>query len=272
MSPTAGAQPQDRQREPFGRDRASEEARGHRAADPSQGGETPAEELLREGAVTVHGRIAGSSNATLLVTCAAGETGQPELLAVYKPVRGERPLWDFPPGLHRREVAAYELDRLLGWQLVPETVLRGDGPYGPGSMQRVVAADDEHYFSVRDDEGWHPLLRRIAAFDVLINNADRKAGHVLHAEGTLYGIDHGLTFHEEDKLRTVIWDFVGDPLGGEVTAGLKRITSGDELPDALQGLLDGAEVDALIARAEMLLAEGCLPEPGPGRPYPWPLV
>ena len=125
----------------------------------------------------VHGRIAGSSNATLLVTCRLqGE----ELLAVYKPLQGERPLWDFPGGLFRREVAAYALCESLGWGLVPETVERREGPFGPGSVQRFVHEDGtSHYFTLRDEPKWHSVLKRLAAFDVVANNADRKSGHVL---------------------------------------------------------------------------------------------
>jgi len=170
--------------------------------------------LLREGDMEVHGRIAGSSNATLLVTC---RSGPDELMAVYKPVQGERPLWDFPGGLFRREVAAYELSEALGWGLVPMTVDRVNGPYGQGSIQRFVHEDGgDHYFTLRDDPQWHPTLQRMCAFDVVANNADRKSGHVLLAEDRLWAIDNGLCFNEEDKLRTVIWDFGGQPLEPEV--------------------------------------------------------
>ena len=171
------------------------------------------ESVLAEGEMEVHGRIAGSSNATLLVTCRLGDE---ELLAVYKPHKGERPLWDFPGGLFRREVAAYALSEALGWGLVPETVLRAEGPFGEGSVQRFVHEDGregtEHYFTLRDDPAWHGDARRLCAFDVVANNADRKSGHVLLAEERLWAIDHGLCFNEDDKLRTVIWDFGGTPL------------------------------------------------------------
>jgi uncharacterized repeat protein (TIGR03843 family) len=232
---------------------------------------TPASALdvLARGDITVHGRIAGSSNATLLATCALDGC---ELAAVYKPVRGERSLWDFPPGLHRREMAAHLLAEALGWGLVPETVLRDDAPFGTGSLQRVVPEDGaSHYFTLRDEVRWHPLLRKLAAFDVVANNADRKSGHVLAAEGTLWAIDHGLTFHAEPKLRTVIWDFAGEPLDAAVAADLRRLVDGGP-PPRLAPLLDDAEQDALVERAAGLLAAGCLPHPGHGRPYPWPLV
>ena len=225
-------------------------------------------EVLERGNIEVHGRIAGSSNVTLLVTCAVDGA---ETLAVYKPIRGERELWDFPPGLHRREVAARELSEWLGWGFVPETVLR-DGPFGVGSVQRVVPEDGvSHYFTLRDEARWHPELRRIAAFDIVANNADRKSGHVLLAEGRLWAIDNGLTFHPESKLRTVIWDFTGDPLDDDVRDALRRIVD-EPLPQSLRDLLESDELDALLERADELLREGRLPPPRHERPYPWPLV
>jgi uncharacterized repeat protein (TIGR03843 family) len=227
-----------------------------------------AADLLEKGRMHVHGRIAGSSNVTLLVTCESDGT---EVLAVYKPLAGERELWDFPPGLHRREVAARVLSDWLGWGIVPETVLREDGPFGEGSVQRVVDEDGvSHYFTLRDDPRWHAELRRIAAFDVLTNNADRKSGHVLLSGDRLWAIDHGLTFHEEPKLRTVIWDFAGDPLDEPVREALRRLDDG--LPEGLYELLDAGERRAVAARARALVRAGRLPKPGGGRPYPWPLV
>lgn len=226
-------------------------------------------EVLRRGDITVHGRIAGSSNATLLVTCALGDH---ELLAVYKPVAGERELWDFPPGLHRRELAAFELAGALGWDLVPETLLREDGPFGPGSFQVVVDEDGvSHYFTLRDEVRWQADLRRIAVFDVLANNADRKSGHVLLADGRLWAIDHGLTFHAEPKLRTVIWDFVGDELDAGIVSDVRAFVDGG-VPPGLAELLSEEEGEALVERAVKLLAEGCLPAPRSDRSYPWPLV
>ena len=226
-------------------------------------------DVLERGRIEVRGRIAGSSNITLLVTCA---TDEEELLAVYKPVAGERELWDFPPGLHRREVAARLLSDWLGWHIVPETVLREDAPFGEGSLQRVVDEDGiSHYFTLRDDPHWHPELRRIAVFDVLANNADRKSGHVLLAGDRLWAIDHGLTFHTEPKLRTVIWDFAGDRLDDALREDLAELVD-SPLPSALAELLDDEEVHALFRRARALLRAGTLPTPGTGRPYPWPLV
>lgn len=227
------------------------------------------DDVLARGDITVHGRIAGSSNVTLLVTCEAEGT---ELLAIYKPVAGERELWDFEPGLHRREVAARVLSEWLGWGLVPETVLRDDGPFGEGSLQRVVEEDGEsHYFTLRDDPRWHADLRRIAAFDVVANNADRKSGHVLLSDGRLWAIDHGLTFHAQRKLRTVIWDFAGDPLDDKVREDVARLLD-EAVPAALQAMLDDEELDALVRRARALVRARRLPTPLGDRPYPWPLV
>src|SRR5580698_1325500 len=180
--------------------------------------------ILTEGEMEVHGRIAGSSNATLLVTC---RLGSDELLAVYKPEQGERPLWDFPGGLYRREVAAFKLSEVLGWGLVPETIQRPEGPFGVGSVQRFVHEDGtSHYFTLRDDPKWHPSLQLMCAFDVVANNADRKSGHVLLAEDRLWAIDNGLCFNEHDKLRTVIWDFGGIPIEPEARDALERLGTG----------------------------------------------
>jgi hypothetical protein len=220
----------------------------------------------------VHGRIAGSSNATLLVTCRLdGE----ELLAVYKPSKGERPLWDFPGGLFRREVAAYVLSEWLGWGLVPETVERDEGPFGPGSVQRFVHEDGtSHYFTLREDPQWQPTLMQMCAFDVVANNADRKSGHVLLAEERLWGIDNGLCFNVHDKLRTVIWDFGGTPLEPRVQEDLARLAH-ERPPARLCDLLEPAEVAATLDRATWLLSLRALPElvdDGEWPPYPWPLV
>jgi uncharacterized repeat protein (TIGR03843 family) len=232
--------------------------------------EAKVEEILTEGEMEVHGRIAGSSNATLLVTCRLdGE----ELLAVYKPSKGERPLWDFPGGLFRREVAAYVLSEWLGWGLVPETVERAEGPFGRGSVQRFVHEDGtSHYFTLRDDPRWHPTLMRLCAFDVVANNADRKSGHVLlGSEGRIWAIDHGLCFHRQHKLRTVIWDFAGCEVPGGLRRDLGRVRG--TVPEVFSGLLAEEEIDAVGARITSLLRAGVFPEPlGDRPPYPWPLV
>jgi uncharacterized repeat protein (TIGR03843 family) len=235
-------------------------------------GEHGVAEVLTEGEMEVHGRIAGSSNATLLVTCRLGDE---ELLAVYKPGKGERPLWDFPGGLYRREVAAFVLSETLGWGLVPETILRPEGPFGEGSVQRFVHEDGtSHYFTLRDEPAWHPTLMQLCAFDVVANNADRKSGHVLLAEERLWAIDNGLCFNEHDKLRTVIWDFGGVPLAPEDTRALQRLAE-DGAPRALCELLSPGEVAATLDRASWLVGLGCLPEmdhDSDWPPYPWPLV
>ena len=234
--------------------------------------ETAVKDVLTRGDMEVHGRIAGSSNATMLVTC---RLGADELLAVYKPARGERPLWDFPGGLFRREVAAYVLSETLGWGLVPETVERPEGPFGPGSVQRFVHEDGtSHYFTLRDEPQWHPVLMELCAFDVVANNADRKSGHVLLAEDRLWAIDNGLCFNQHDKLRTVIWDFGGLPLEPSVQADLSRLAH-DGPPPALCQLLDPEEVAATWDRVAWLLSLRVLPElvdDGGWPPYPWPLV
>jgi hypothetical protein len=227
-------------------------------------------EVLAEGALEVHGRIPDSSNATLLVTV---RLGSDEVLAVYKPERGERPLWDFPPGLWRREVAAYELDVLLGTGCVPLTIAR-DADFGPGSVQRWVHEEGvEHYLTLRGDAALADWFRALAAFDVVANNTDRKSGHVLLEDGRCWAIDNGLCFHVDDKLRTVIWEFAGEPLEDGLRERLTAIAEGDVAP--LRGLLDAEEVAATKRRAAQLAAAGTLPEPDEGGrypPWPWPIV
>jgi uncharacterized repeat protein (TIGR03843 family) len=227
-------------------------------------------ELLTRGAVTIRGRMPWASNATFLAEIALdGET----TLGVYKPERGERPLWDFPPGLYKREVAAYHLSEALGWGLVPPTVCREDGPYGEGSIQLFVPADfEQHYFTLREHAEHRDRLERICVFDLLANNADRKGGHCLAGDdGTIYAIDNGLTFHEEMKLRTVIWDFGGEPIPRALLADVKRALTG-ALPRAVADLLDARERQALVARARAVLKAGRFPEDTTGHRYPWPLV
>lgn len=227
-------------------------------------------EILTHGEVEVQGRMPWSSNGTFLVICRAGDL---ELLAVYKPHRGERPLFDFPGGLYRREVAAYELSVFLGWDLVPETVLRHDAPFGVGSLQRFVTADfSQHYFSLFEDERHHDALRAVCAFDLLANNADRKAGHCLLGEdGHIWGIDNGLCFHVQPKLRTVIWEFGGQPIPPRLLGSLDALAPGP--PDALDNLLTCEDAREISRRAAALLAEPRFPAPDPERRhYPWPLV
>lgn len=207
----------------------------------------------------------------------AGDDGR-AATAVYKPRRGESPLWDFPQGtLFRREAAAYRLARLLGWDFIPPTVIR-DGPQGVGSVQAFVRHDPEsHFFVQRDDPALVPQLQRIAIFDFIANNADRKGGHCLLDEaGQIWGIDHGLCFHEEYKMRTVIWDWAEeavpeDWLGVVEEVGLQLAASTSEAAPFLE-LISKAERTALLSRIDRLLRRRTFPAPGPHRSYPWPLV
>jgi uncharacterized repeat protein (TIGR03843 family) len=227
--------------------------------------------ILARGQVELSGRLPWSSNGTFLAElCLDGVT----LPAVYKPLRGERPLWDFPDGLYRREVAAYEVSAALGWEMVPETVAREDGPYGAGSYQRFVSADfTEHYFTLLEQPVHHGALRRIAVFDLLSNNADRKSGHcLLGDDGRIWGIDHGLCFAVPPKLRTVIWDFSGEAIDGDLLADLARFAA-SPAPATLHELLHVDEIDAVVKRAAAIVRSGAFPNPDPDRrPYPWPMV
>jgi hypothetical protein len=228
---------------------------------------------LAEGDLEILGLMPNASNYTFL---ARADAGDEEILAIYKPRRGEIPLWDFPRGtLCTREVAAYELSLALGWPHVPPTVLR-DGPEGEGAVQLFVRFDPEqHYFTLegerRDD------FERVAAFDVVANNADRKAGHCLLGEdGTVWVIDHGVCFAVEPKLRTVIWEFADRPVPDPVLQDLRRVRQ--ELTDGplrmrFASLLSDTEVEALAARIDALVGSGVFPAPDPdARPYPWPPV
>ncbi|MFF8595527.1 SCO1664 family protein [Streptomyces sp. NPDC015220] len=257
-------------------------------------------ELLARGELTVRGRIREASNAALFCTVACDGL---EASCVYKPVAGERPLWDFPDGtLAGREVAAYEVSEATGWGLVPPTVLR-DGPYGEGMVQLWIEADPEaELLALLDAEepepGWKAIgfaevdedrtallvhadderLRRLAVLDAVINNADRKGGHLLPtADGRLYGIDHGVTFNVDDKLRTLLWGWAGDPLPQEAVGVLKGLKDalgeGGALAARLSGLITPAETDATRARVDALLAAGTHPEPSGQWPaIPWPPV
>jgi len=228
-------------------------------------------ELLAHGSIEVVGRVSGSSNQALLVELrAGGASGH----AIYKAERGERHLWDFPAGLWRREVAAFELDRALGTELVPPTVGRDDGPFGPGSLQWWV--DDngvDHYFTLRergDLMGWFAAL---GAFDVIANNADRKSGHVLYDGSRCWAIDNGLCFHVDEKLRTVIWEYAGESISAELIESIARFASGD-VGHVAKWLLP-EELALTMERARMLAEHGSLPLPDEDRdwpPYPWPLV
>jgi uncharacterized repeat protein (TIGR03843 family) len=230
--------------------------------------------LLATGDVEVLGRLPYSSNYTFLARVTG--TGD-EALAVYKPRRGERPLWDFPAGsLAAREVAAFLVGEAAGWRLVPPTVLRTDGPLGGGSLQQFIDHDpDRHYFALMEER--HDEFAAFAAFDMVINNADRKAGHVLEDPGgRLWAVDHGVTFHVQPKLRTVIWAFAGEPLGAGLREGLGALGAALADPAGLGGelerLLSPAESGAALARLEALLVEDRFPAPSEDRPLPWPLI
>jgi uncharacterized repeat protein (TIGR03843 family) len=233
-------------------------------------------ERLQSAPLKVHGRIVNASNATMLVeTDDEGDA----VLAVYKPRMGERPLWDFPLGsLHRREVAAYEVSAYLGWEVVPPTVLR-DGPMGEGSLQLFIDHDPRrHYFALLDTEDYDEQFERMATFDLLINNADRKGGHVLlAADGHIWGCDHGLSFHVESKLRTVIWEFGGTSFPPEWCDDLRRLAAdlrnGSPIAHRLTDLLSAPETEVLAQRAEAIIRAGALPDlDEDDRPYPWPPI
>lgn len=228
--------------------------------------------LLTGGEMRLMGLLPNASNYTFLAEVSGGDGSA---LAVYKPREGEAPLWDFPDGtLCRREVAAYVLARSLGWPAVPPTVLR-DGPHGPGSVQLFVDADPrQHFFTLRESvpEAFLPF----AAFDVVANNADRKGGHcLLDAAGTIWAVDHGVCFSPEPKLRTVVWDFAGDPVPAPLLEDVGRVSKelrSGQLRQELLELLSKREVDAAARRGERLVATGRFPMPGAGRSYPWPPV
>jgi uncharacterized repeat protein (TIGR03843 family) len=227
--------------------------------------------LLSKGSIEIEGRVAGSSNQALLVTVALeGVSAQ----ACYKAEAGERSLWDFTDGLWRREVAAYELDVAIATDLVPTTVARDDAPFGRGSLQWWVDDNlEDHYFTLRDDPAFADWFAALAAFDVVANNADRKAGHVLYDESRLWAIDNGLCFHEHDKLRTVIWEYAGRELGGSLLERLDRFAEG--ACGDLAAYLSPGELAMTQWRAGELVATGRYPVPDEDRdwpPYPWPLI
>ncbi len=232
--------------------------------------ETPrALELLAHGEISVIGRMPWSSNATFLV-----DIEHDGLLAqgIYKPAKGERPLWDFPSGLYRREVAAFDLSEQLGWHLVPPTIVR-DGPLGDGSLQLFIPADfQHHYFTIRDAGQHVEALQQLCVLDIVSNNTDRKGGHVLlDPESRIWAIDNGLSFHAEFKLRTVIWDFGGTAIPRPILDVVVQLLD-DGLSDPLADKLDAFERDAVLARSRAIVKEGRFPIDHTGRRYPWPLV
>lgn len=236
-------------------------------------------ELLASSELVIEGRMPWSSNATFLCELVAPgshatEPGAAECLgrAIYKPHRGERPLWDFPDGLYRREAAAFELARAIGWDLVPPTIVR-DGPFGPGSVQWFIEADfEQHHFTLVEDSRYHPQLMRLCTFDLVANSTDRKAGHVLvDTDDHLWGIDNGLCLHAEFKLRTVIWEFAHEEVPADLVDDLGAFLD-RPLPPALCELIDPLERDALATRARAVVTEGRFPVDHTGRRVPWPLV
>lgn len=237
------------------------------------------EKILLEGELELHGEFMWGSNYTFLLQV---EHTLGSLRGVYKPTQGVRPLWDFPtPTLARREVAAYLVSKALGWELVPPTVLRDDGPYGPGSIQLYVEHDPEyHYFKFTPED--RQRLRPTALFDMLINNADRKGSHILiDPDQHIWLIDHGICFHVEDKLRTVIWDFAGETIPEKLYAQLDSFihalqpvkNAPPHLVQQLRQCLSTGEVRALRARTLTLLAHNRFRDTPPDRrAYPWPPV
>ncbi len=246
--------------------------RSPRPSDTLNTGDGAALPLLEQGELEVLGLLPRASNYTFLARV-TGEDRQ--ALAVYKPRAGEAPLWDFPEGtLCRREVAAYVVARALGWPRVPPTVLR-DGPEGPGSVQLFLDFDpNEHYFTLA--ERMPEEFERVALFDAVVNNADRKSGHCLLAsDGAVFVVDHGVCFHESPKLRTVIWDRAGESVPPLLLAELRALDEPEtwvELEDELGSLLSPGEVEALHRRLRRLLWDGRFPQPGSDRSYPWPPV
>ena len=225
--------------------------------------------ILTCGEIEIEGRMPWSSNATFLINLACGElVGQ----GIYKPLRGERPLWDFEPGLHRREVAAYHLSEALGLDLVPPTVLR-DGPFGEGSVQWFVDVDHrQHYFTIHEERpDLHDTLRGVALFDLVANNTDRKSGHVLiDGDDHIWGIDHGLCFSADFKLRTVVWEFGGEAIEPALLDAIQPIVN--RVPLEIATLLADDEVAALQERAQWVAANPTFPVDQSGRRYPWPIV
>jgi uncharacterized repeat protein (TIGR03843 family) len=227
-----------------------------------------ARQILETGDIELVARMPYSSNATFLVHV---EHEEITTAGIYKPMRGERPLWDFPAGLHRREIAAFELSNELGWDVIPPTVER-DGPHGIGSVQLFIDADfEQHHFTLVQDAVHHEDLRKLCTFDLIANNTDRKSGHcLLSSWGRIYGIDQGLCFSEDFKLRTVIWDFGGEPIPQHLLDDIAELLQSDL--DCLTPWLDDGELEAMRDRARWLLSHPEFPEDDNGHRWPWPLV
>lgn len=265
-----------------------------RAVPPSDRAADPYVDRLLTADASVVGRFTAASNATLLVGLHDDAGRAPEVpdgglddldprrFAVYKPQAGERPLWDFVDGtLWKREVAACVVDRALGLEMVPTTVGRDDLEHGVGALQRFVPHDpDAHYFALREDPALRAQLRRMVVLDMLLDNADRKAGHVLLEEvggdRRIRLIDHGVCFHVTPHLRTVAWDYAGEPLRDderELGARLAVLIEQDHpAVAALDGLLSTQEVERLVERARLVARTASFPTPTHERAYPWPLL
>ena len=211
-----------------------------------------------------------SSNATFLVDLEVDDDVPAQ--AIYKPLRGERPLWDFPDGLYKREVAAFALSQQLGWGQVPPTI-EVDGPVGIGSLQLFIPSNfEQHYFTLLDEREHHEAFRQLALFDFVANNTDRKSGHVLlGTDGEIWAIDNGLSFHVEFKLRTVIWDFANELIDDDLTETLWRLLD-DGIGDDVAKHLNAMELDAIRTRARVLATEARFPDDPSGHRWPWPMV
>lgn len=226
--------------------------------------------VLTEGDLAIEGRLVDASNTTLYAVVTHSAVS---LTCVYKPIAGERPLWDFPDGtLAGREVGAYLVSEATGWDVVPPTVMR-DGPLGPGACQLWIDIDEDADVMALLHSN-HPGLRRMAVFDAVVNNADRKGGHLLPTPGGhIYGVDHGVCFAAEDKLRTVLWQWRGTALPDDAldTLAALRIDLAGDLGTQIKGLITAREVSAIRRRVDRLLREGLFPMPGDGWPaVPWP--
>ena len=232
--------------------------------------DTTLQTALQVGELELKGQFMLGSNYTFLVNV---HHNGGQLQAVYKPSKGERPLWDFPDHtLGHREVTAYLISESLGWNFVPYTALREDGLYGPGSIQQYIEYDPNYHYFVFTDED-KARLPAVMLFDLLCNNADRKGSHVIIEKETdkLWLIDHGLCFHEENKLRTVIWDFAGQSIPDDLLEAIAHLSSNQNLLADLGPYLSSNEITALIARTEALTASGVFPLPPEDRrafPYP----
>ncbi|HSV86219.1 MAG TPA: SCO1664 family protein [Levilinea sp.] len=233
-------------------------------------------EALQKGEIDLQGQFLHGSNYTLLGDLRYNDRS---MGIVYKPARGEQPLWDFPLGsLVKREVAAYHVSEELGWDLVPPTVYRKrNAPLGPGSLQLFIEHDPEyHYFRFCEED--MQRLRPVALFDCLVNNADRKGGHIIYdTNRRLWLIDHGICFHHDFKLRTVVWDFAGEPIAEDLLGDVRRfvdeLAAKGKLYDCLSGLLLPGEILAMIDRGRRLIEIKVFPGPsGNRRPYPWPAI